>query len=312
MYIGRYTGSQYVFDWRPVSNSVGCFGSKAVVELDNKLYFVDATGFWCFDGQSLQNIGTPVNRTFLKEYGYLFTNLSGFPEGPPSGFTIESPASCQATADTFNKVVWFSGSYYDSSNTAQWLFLYGYNTVSQKWGRVVLQSSASNVTRGAMVRGSMADQADYFGETIPNGLLLVLNGGPRSKTQAFRMVYPSNATYFSTYTDPIEDGNTSYMTTGLMGSEEQSTPTTQVDLAIVSRTGSAQLAADSANLLAYNTQDPDETATTVAGTVNTERKFAFQFNGAGTSSKYKKFQFISQGGAGMLKAIDLRPGSSPR
>jgi len=137
IYMGRYIGVPYIFEFKPVSTRVGMIGDSAV-ECDGKLYFFHHSGFYEFDGQSLRNIGTPVIQSFLAEHGVIPATSNGVPATPSSLYYYQSTGAVQACADDIEGVVWWRGSFLTKSDNTSYSFWYGYNTRTGKWGRHAL------------------------------------------------------------------------------------------------------------------------------------------------------------------------------
>lgn len=171
-FIGQYVGPPFVFDWRLVSNRVGCVAAKSVVECDGCLYFLHTSGFWKFDGQQLSNVGVPVFKTFLMESGRL--GQASYINPPGTLNTPDALSQTQATADDYDGNVFFKGAYkVTATGVYKTVFVYVYNVRSGKWGRYTGGfPTADPSTSPCWVRATSADLADF--KLFSNGRALMV------------------------------------------------------------------------------------------------------------------------------------------
>jgi hypothetical protein len=159
IFVGDYVGpQQFIFNWRMVSNRIGCVGKDAVVELGSRLYFLHTTGFYEFNGQSVTNIGLPVAQTFLKEAGYIDTYGSGGALGPASSDAI---SLVQAVADDIECVAWFK--FGNTVAAARRDTMYGYNQVTKKWSRSKINiDTVTTDDRCVFLKASFSDVQSFL------------------------------------------------------------------------------------------------------------------------------------------------------
>lgn len=50
MWIGRFTGTDFIWEWKPIAYDIGCVGKGACVNAGDTLYFAGPRGFYVFDG----------------------------------------------------------------------------------------------------------------------------------------------------------------------------------------------------------------------------------------------------------------------
>jgi hypothetical protein len=222
IFVGDYVGpQQFIFQWRCVSQKIGCVGPKAVCELDGKLYFLHTSGFYEFDGQTIRNVGLPCAKSYLSESNFATTdNNTGSEIRPPNFGTYSNPglATTQAWADEVEGVVWFRGYYSDHvvlNNTDTFtMFMYGYNPRSQKWGRHKVDTTGAvqnAVTNGSQVfvRASNSEIQSFKANSAAR-VLMVWNDDAGTKVRAVK--YPAATT----------DSTAASYTTGIFGQYDRS------------------------------------------------------------------------------------------
>jgi hypothetical protein len=221
MFVGDYVGvggqSSFIFQWRCISQRIGCVGPKAVCELDGKLYFLHQSGFYQFDGQVISNVGLQCFQSFLSEAGVIWTGYNNR-FNPQTFATSVALSATEAVADEFEGVVWFKNQYYVPATPpttgpfAYTMFMYGYNVRCQKWGRHTYPSMlVSAVVAGAnapLVRATAADIQTFrpASGSVANVNAIWLRGPDSLSTfGAFAAImYPAtngqSSPYASTYT----------------------------------------------------------------------------------------------------------------
>lgn len=253
MYVGRYQGP-FIFEWTLVSNRVGCLGSKALCELDGKLYVAHHSGFYEFDGQNLRNIGLPCFQSYLSEVA-VFTSLNGNVQGPPAGST-GTAAFTKAVADDVEGVVWFTLGMVVSPTSPR-LLMYGYNARRGVWSRsfqghvVAAQSTTAPIAVQTNFQEMNAFKADTGGR-----VWAIFNGsvGANTRLGSFRYPVSSSASY----------------TTGLMGAFEQGSKTRRIFPRHVKGSDAVTTSNMSGTLTTYSTEDKTAAVSTATLSPNTE------------------------------------------
>jgi hypothetical protein len=207
IFVGEYVGPPFIFQWRMISNRIGCVAPKSVVECDGQLFWVDTAGIFAFDGASIRNVGPHVFQTILNQIGYVeqTSGISG-EESPAVGADGYSLTAMRACADDVYGVVWFT-CYVEISAGATTAYSFGYSPRTGKWSRCVFSEDSANVPQ-VPVRATSADVNDFLPLTLP-GVLFVNNATSSAIKKA---IYPAAST-----------GTTPSISTGLWGTPDQST-----------------------------------------------------------------------------------------
>jgi len=123
----QYSGNPFGFTSRLVTNQVGCSSMHGIAEHRGKLYFWHPSGFYSFDGSSIQNIGDgAVNGTALSNLGYF--------SGVANAASLVN--NCQAIADDSLCNVFFHFKYkFLSFTNASRYEAFVFNSVCNKWGK---------------------------------------------------------------------------------------------------------------------------------------------------------------------------------
>lgn len=235
IFVGNYVGpQQFIFDWKCISQKVGCVGPRAVAELDGKLYFLHTSGFYEFDGLTLRNVGIPTFQSFLSEVNYIGTNPSGTFEnvggriGGPNPTTYGSGvlADTQVVADEIEGVVWFKNEYYSvvtlSNTYTFYQFMYAFNPRSARWGRHSITgttgvcASVSQLGPGSVLVKASVSDTQAFKATVTARLLCIWNSDSATTLRYFG--YPIATT----------DSTVATWTTGVFGPYDKSTFTGKV------------------------------------------------------------------------------------
>jgi hypothetical protein len=289
IFVGDYVGpQQFIFQWRCISQKLGCVGGKAVAELDGKLYFLHSSGFYEFDGQTIRNVGLPCAKSYLSESNFATTdNNSGGEIRPPNFGTYSNPgiATTQAWADEVEGVVWFRGYYSDHvvlNNTDTFsMFMYGYNARSQKWGRHKVDTAGAvqnAVLNGSQVfvRGSNSD-IQAFKAFSTARVLMIWNDDAGTKVRAVKYPYITTDTTPATYT------------TGIFGAYDRSIFTGSIHLRHIKGSdifavSDGQNGSISCTMTAYK----DEAQTTTLGTATMYANTELQQVQSNLDGRYKK------------------------
>jgi hypothetical protein len=193
-----------------VSNRVGCVAPHSIAELNGRLYFMHHAGVYEFDGSQIRDIGRPVFQSFLAEAGWVTIPGKGGGVGMPPVATTSGLAVTQAVVDDLDSVVWFAA--YGTSGGTTYATLYGYNQISQKWGRLSSVSATATASVAPLVQATYADITAF---------------GPvdMSFNEARFFIIPQGSLYYIRY--PIASSNVA-LTTGVLGSVERSDGTVRV------------------------------------------------------------------------------------
>ncbi len=251
-FVGEFVGPPFVFQWRLISNHIGCVGAKAVAEVDGKIYFLHSSGFYEFDGQSFRNVGLPVFQSFLSEAGYIIPGSSDS-YLPASVLVNDGLTKSQAVTDDIEGIVWFKTSY--TTNVATYvLVLYGYNVRTGRWSR---SSRSLNFVAGDLsppvVNATSADIQTFKAETIGR-LMMIWN----SALQLTIIRYPAPSAAMSQPT----------FTTGLFGSDDSSHRLSGVRWRTLN--GTTNDALITVTVRGYTTENKNKTNGTYTPTYNTE------------------------------------------
>lgn len=215
LFIGEYTGPNYIWRWRCLSHRIGCVGAQAVTELDGKLFFLHTSGFYSFDGQTITNVGLAVNQTFLSAISYVSGTVGGSTSLGVSGDAI---SLVRSAADDIEGVVWFQTNRGTTVPSTGKALLYGYNARSNKWGRHIVTVSDGTVTNSnCLVRASTADAQSFNADTAERVLMVWSIQGSASKVRSIRYPYATT------------DSAQSSVTTGVIGSTDSSATLTKVN-----------------------------------------------------------------------------------
>jgi hypothetical protein len=68
MWLGRYVGSPFIWEWKPIAYDIGCIGKGACVNAGEHLYFIGPRGFYVFDGSYPRLIPGFVHETWASQY----------------------------------------------------------------------------------------------------------------------------------------------------------------------------------------------------------------------------------------------------
>lgn len=262
MFIAEYTGPNYIWRWRMLSNRIGCVGARAVSEIDGRLVFLHTSGAYAFDGQSISNIGLPVNQTILNSAGYL--SKPGMATIGTS-YMYDELASCQTIADEIEGVVWFSLQFEIVLNADIRGSWFGYNARSKKWSQGSQPGYTSESVKGHRswyVHASVAD-VQTFKKDAAARFLYVQNysSGPRIAA-TFSHKYP-----FAT-TDDTTFGAVASVRTGIVGSDQGSSRLVKVRWRTIAGSNTDNTMTVSAS--GYTNENKNITNGIAVGGINTE------------------------------------------
>lgn len=289
IFIGEYVGPNYIWDWRILSNKIGCIGPNAVAECDGKLYFYGTNGFFEFDGTNLRNIGLPIAQSFLINVGYLSRpGMVGI-----QGTTV-SLDKVFAVADEIDGVVTFKHSY-QVPITFKYSDIYcHYNTRAQKWGGTT--GNGSGDANQVVVRTSTNDLIDWFSAANSYRFLIVQTVSGTSTLQTVK--YPTTST-----------GSGASITTGVIGDPAGSGQLLRVYWRTLPGTDSdTGITITSTGYKSENKLVTDGTAT---GNVNAE----FDYSDINVSNRFRRIALTWTTGKTVILAglgIELQKAGSPR
>jgi hypothetical protein len=204
IFVGRYNGP-FIFEWTMVSAKIGCVGSKAVTELDGKLYFAHWSGFYEFDGQALRNIGLPVFKNWMKEGNYV--NGIWYDDVPPytpTDYTIQAANFTKLEVDDVEGVVWFCGSLTKTSDSVNYIKMYGYNARTGRWGRFFFSPGPTLSGGSPMlpIRTNYADMQAFSADKDARlWMIMQWTTGATAGGTAFSVAYPYGA-YNGSFAQP--------------------------------------------------------------------------------------------------------------
>jgi hypothetical protein len=209
IFLGEYVGPPFIFQWRLISNRIGCVATKSVVECDGLLMWVDTSGFFSFDGAQIRNIGPNVFQTFLNQIGFIGTETGiGGVDPPAASDTVVPITAVRACADDVYGIAWFV-CYRSTTLTGDHrAYAFAYSTRTGKWSRCTFDESTTSASPQVLVRATSADINDFLELTLP-GVLFVNN---ETSNAIKKVIYPA-----------ASSGTTPTITTGLWGTPDQST-----------------------------------------------------------------------------------------
>lgn len=145
MWRGRYVGLPQIMDWEFLGARVGCVGPKAVVAVDDVLYFMSASDIWRYDGSR------PVSLTVNLEYGVSGLKLKYidlYRAGPGAGF--------YATVghDDEQGLLYFFYAVEGLAGKFRHLHYLAHNYRTDAWGMGCEQSTISGTNGGGIDLGS--------------------------------------------------------------------------------------------------------------------------------------------------------------
>lgn len=262
MFIGEYVGPNYLWRWRMLSNRIGCVGGKAVAELDGKLYFMHTSGFYEFDGQTIRNVGLPVNQSVLTSS--LYVTIPG--RVTNGAHQRDSLEHVQAGADDIEGVVWFRVTTSYVLTGKKPAMYWAYNPRSQKWGSYAATGDTYPDNRTSIVRASSAD-VQSFKSSVSARLLYVQNIDGTITTEAAAYPYATSVA--------------SSVTTGVIGSLDGSDKLLRVHWRTLA--GSDSWSGSTITATGYSNENKNLTNGYVTGAVNTE----FDYGDALLSSRFR-------------------------
>lgn len=204
VYLGRYVGPPYVFDWRVINDSVGCTYPRAVAQVDGRIYFGHRTGVYAFDGQQFENVGLGV-----------FGSING-------DMAANGTYYMHMYGDGLGGNVWVASNLQTvATYTHNHLYSHCYNARSRLWsrqGKVCSSSDAANASFPLMVAGEKNEHYNFWSNWgVRSGFVYINNGNPP--------VVGSLVTGSDTRT-----GYTAWVTTGPIGTQDASNQATSVYL----------------------------------------------------------------------------------
>lgn len=77
MYLGRYVGAPFVWNWTRVPGDIGCSGAESLVVVGTQHFFIGPSDFYVFDGTVPRPIGgATFNSTSTPVREWFFANLN--------------------------------------------------------------------------------------------------------------------------------------------------------------------------------------------------------------------------------------------
>lgn len=143
MWIGRYVGGTFIWEWKPIAYDVGCIGKGACVNAGDALYFAGPRGFYVFDGSYPRLIPGYVHETWADINVASASSIDTYKDYitatfDPSFSNVGFHATVDLTAGAMN-----ASDGLGSGTQAQ--LQYVYNIKSGLWGSASLTASSSAV-----------------------------------------------------------------------------------------------------------------------------------------------------------------------
>lgn len=163
VYLGRYIGPPYVFDWKVINDNVGCSYPRAVALVDGRVYFGHRTGIYAFDGQQFENVGLGV-----------FGSING-------DMAVNDTYYMHMYGDGLGGNVWVASNLQTVATfTQNHLYSHCYNARSRLWsrqGKVCSSSDAANASFPLMVAGEKNEHYNFWTQWgYANGFVHLNNG----------------------------------------------------------------------------------------------------------------------------------------
>lgn len=285
LFIGEYVGPNYLWRWRMLSNRIGCVGGKAVAELDGKLYFLHTSGIYEFDGQTIRNVGLPVNQTILTSA--LYVTIPG--RDTTASNVYDGLQYTQACADDIEGIVWFRITTFFVATSKYLAVYWGYNARSQKWGMCFNTGASDNDTRAAIVQASSADIQAFSANTSAR-FLYVQNVSATITTKAAAYPYATSVA--------------SSVVTGVIGSADGASTLTRVHWRTLA--GSDAWTGCTITATGYSNENKNITNGTATGALNTE----FDYGDVLLASRFRKLTLTQAVGTKSVLSglgIDIQP-----
>ena len=289
LFVAEYVGPNYIWDWRIMSNRIGCVGDKAVVECDGKLYFMHRSGFYEFDGANLRNIGLPLFNAFLSWFGHI--TIPGYGTFNQTSIAL---SKVQTAADEIEGTVTFKHSYVYTLTGKYFDAYYTYNVRSQKWGYV--SGNGSGDTNQILVRASAADFDDFKGSHLSARFLMIQTVSAATTLQYAK--YPAVTTNAG-----------AAFTTGVIGSPDSSGTLYRFHWRTLAGTDNDTGVTITANT--YSSENRNLSLGTITGSVNTEMDYGDIL----TSSRFRRINLTWQNGKAVVLGgvgLELKKAGSPR
>ena len=186
IFVGTFTGQPPgIFEWKLISNRVGCAGAHAWCEGDNKLYFAHDTGIWEYDGAGLRNVSLPVFQTMLREMGRTaFYSGTGMADPPGGSTSAGRLADVRLAFDDLEGVLLATVYQHNALSNAPIAYAYAYNVRSGLWSRIgQIGNGGQNGAYPLFVNATQADLFAFFGSDVR--AMVIKNNG-----SSFGLQYP--------------------------------------------------------------------------------------------------------------------------
>lgn len=288
IYIADYVGdpTTTIWQWRLISDKVGCSAAHGVAALNDKHYFMHRSGFYVFDGATVRKIGTEVaNKAYSRAAsagGINFTAL-------------------QTTVDQKQGVVFFALPNNGVANQIDDVWCY--NVETGKWSRLgfVFTESGTSDKASCIVKCTVTDLVAFNSNLAASDPGSVVFAGPVNGTEvgANLGIYPGNGVSALTsqmVTGTIGDGQYSWRVVGikprfLTYGTQTSTPTASV---------------------AFTKNEPSLMGSGAAGVTSfTWNSTEYRFDGAGSETE-GRYGIASTSYAGSVQVQGLFIERAPR
>lgn len=281
VFIGEYVGPPFIFNWRLLSRAIGCVNNHSVVEVDDKLYFINDNGMYEFDGTNFRCVSTPIWRSILHQSGYTKERVGTAPGNWPSVpygengltssyFEDDMESNIALGVDQFEGVVWVLTTVL---GTVDYWYAWCYNVRTGKWSRVGRVVSDGKVETGFYLNNQYPLAVKVSWKRMKSGgfyssgsnvsqwrIWLPVNiGTPSNACKVFAMAYPA-----ASDTDTL----TGHIDTGIVGRPEGSSDA--VGVHINAANGSDASAFSACTLYGYANESMTTGQQTATATLNSD------------------------------------------
>jgi hypothetical protein len=161
VFVGRYAGAPSVWDWRQVSNDVGCVGQEAVVDTLIGHIFVGNDNVYVYDGTTPRPLdGAAAVRTWL--------------------FNKMNPLYQYKTALTWDRANYTVSIYFCSTASTTLDSCVVYHVLTRQWGRAdrAIEAAVSYVSPALTYAGNATITTYNAGPLIPYDSPFWISGAP--------------------------------------------------------------------------------------------------------------------------------------
>jgi hypothetical protein len=84
MWAGEYVGAPINWAWRKISSDIGCIGKRAVIAINDVIYFAARDGIYMYDGSYPRKMPGAIHDDWANDYLTYVAATAGFPNGSAS------------------------------------------------------------------------------------------------------------------------------------------------------------------------------------------------------------------------------------